>query len=67
MLAPNFFITLKVFEFADKHRGSYNDAIGHVVCPYYYCDGSGFLVCSKFILATNFFIEYFLSYLIWNI
>ena len=32
-----------VFDFADKNRGSYNDAIGRVVCPYYYCDGSGYM------------------------
>ncbi|WKA06859.1 hypothetical protein VitviT2T_024739 [Vitis vinifera] len=34
---------ISVFDFADKNRGSYNDAIGRVVCPYYYCDGSGYM------------------------
>ncbi|RVW40139.1 Endoglucanase 23 [Vitis vinifera] len=36
-------LRLPVFDFADKNRGSYNDAIGRVVCPYYYCDGSGYM------------------------
>ncbi|KAI3471055.1 hypothetical protein Pfo_027718 [Paulownia fortunei] len=31
----------KVFEFADKYRGSYNDSIGSGVCPFY-CDFSGY-------------------------
>ncbi|CAI9774982.1 unnamed protein product [Fraxinus pennsylvanica] len=31
----------KVFEFADKYRGSYNDSIGSSVCPFY-CDYSGY-------------------------
>uniref|UniRef100_A0A2N9HR71 cellulase n=1 Tax=Fagus sylvatica TaxID=28930 RepID=A0A2N9HR71_FAGSY len=30
-----------VFEFADQYRGSYNDGIGHWVCPFY-CDYSGY-------------------------
>ncbi|MED6220256.1 hypothetical protein PIB30_043213 [Stylosanthes scabra] len=30
-----------VFEFADKYRGSYNDSLGHWVCPFY-CDYSGY-------------------------
>ncbi|KAL1324809.1 hypothetical protein HN51_034953 [Arachis hypogaea] len=30
-----------VFEFADKYRGSYNDGLGHWVCPFY-CDYSGY-------------------------
>ncbi|RVW40143.1 Endoglucanase 4 [Vitis vinifera] len=31
-----------VFDFADMYRGSYNDVFGALVCPYYYCDGSGY-------------------------
>uniref|UniRef100_A0A7N0V297 Endoglucanase n=1 Tax=Kalanchoe fedtschenkoi TaxID=63787 RepID=A0A7N0V297_KALFE len=31
----------KVFEFADKHRGSYSDSLGSVVCPFY-CSYSGY-------------------------
>ncbi|KAL2541955.1 Endoglucanase 8 [Abeliophyllum distichum] len=31
----------KVFEFADKYRGSNNDSIGHWACPFY-CDYSGY-------------------------
>ncbi|GMY07781.1 endoglucanase 4-like isoform X1 [Fagus crenata] len=30
-----------VFEFADQYQGSYNDGIGHWVCPFY-CDYSGY-------------------------
>ncbi|KAF8044336.1 hypothetical protein BT93_A2356 [Corymbia citriodora subsp. variegata] len=30
-----------VFQFADKHRGSYNDSLGSAVCPFY-CDFSGY-------------------------
>ncbi|KAL8519188.1 hypothetical protein ACS0TY_010212 [Phlomoides rotata] len=32
---------IKVFQFADKYRGSYNDSIGSGVCPFY-CDYSGY-------------------------
>ncbi|XP_057457016.1 endoglucanase 8-like [Lotus japonicus] len=32
---------IMVFDFADKYRGSYNDSIGHWVCPFY-CDYSGY-------------------------
>ncbi|KAK1261528.1 Endoglucanase 8 [Acorus gramineus] len=32
---------IKVFEFADQHRGSYSDSLGHWVCPFY-CDFSGY-------------------------
>ncbi|KAL9164614.1 hypothetical protein ABFS82_06G116100 [Erythranthe guttata] len=31
----------KVFEFADKYRGSYTDSIGEGACPFY-CDFSGY-------------------------
>ncbi|XP_047337867.1 endoglucanase 1-like [Impatiens glandulifera] len=31
----------KVFEFADKYRGSYSDSLGSVVCPFY-CSYSGY-------------------------
>ncbi|KAK4403496.1 Endoglucanase 8 [Sesamum angolense] len=31
----------KVFEFADKYRGSYNDSMGSGACPFY-CDFSGY-------------------------
>ncbi|XP_059625474.1 endoglucanase 8-like isoform X2 [Cornus florida] len=31
----------KVFEFADKYRGSYNDSVGEAVCPFY-CDFNGY-------------------------
>ncbi|KAK6117757.1 hypothetical protein DH2020_048504 [Rehmannia glutinosa] len=33
----------KVFEFADKFRGSYNDSIGPGACPFY-CDISGYQI-----------------------
>ncbi|KAK6145590.1 hypothetical protein DH2020_022410 [Rehmannia glutinosa] len=33
----------KVFEFADKYRGSYNDSIGPGACPFY-CDISGYQI-----------------------
>ncbi|KAG6422598.1 hypothetical protein SASPL_119176 [Salvia splendens] len=32
---------VKVFKFADKYRGSYNDSIGEGACPFY-CDYSGY-------------------------
>ncbi|XP_047974367.1 endoglucanase 8-like isoform X1 [Salvia hispanica] len=32
---------VKVFEFADKYRGTYNDSIGEGACPFY-CDYSGY-------------------------
>ncbi|KAG6429194.1 hypothetical protein SASPL_107238 [Salvia splendens] len=32
---------IRVFEFADKHRGAYSNGLRHYVCPYY-CDFSGF-------------------------
>ncbi|XP_061340656.1 endoglucanase 8-like [Gastrolobium bilobum] len=31
-----------VFDFANKYRGSYNDSIGAVACPFY-CDFSGYM------------------------
>ncbi|KAM6588901.1 hypothetical protein CsatA_011506 [Cannabis sativa] len=31
----------KVFDFADKHRGSYSDSLNSVVCPFY-CSYSGY-------------------------
>ncbi|KAL5719029.1 cellulase [Ranunculus cassubicifolius] len=31
----------KVFDFADKYRGSYSDSLGSVVCPFY-CSYSGY-------------------------
>ncbi|KAJ1266948.1 hypothetical protein BS78_07G018900 [Paspalum vaginatum] len=32
---------VQVFEFADRHRGSYSDALGGAVCPFY-CSYSGY-------------------------
>ncbi|KAJ6695225.1 ENDO-14-BETA-GLUCANASE [Salix koriyanagi] len=32
---------MKVFDFADRHRGSYSDSLNSVVCPFY-CSYSGF-------------------------
>ncbi|KAK4797020.1 hypothetical protein SAY86_029346 [Trapa natans] len=32
---------IKVFDFADKYRGSYSDSLGSVVCPFY-CSYSGY-------------------------
>ncbi|TQD88759.1 hypothetical protein C1H46_025648 [Malus baccata] len=32
---------MKVFDFADKYRGSYSDSLGSVVCPFY-CSYSGY-------------------------
>ncbi|ONK64537.1 uncharacterized protein A4U43_C07F27130 [Asparagus officinalis] len=32
---------VNVFDFADKHRGSYSDSLGSVVCPFY-CSYSGY-------------------------
>ncbi|XP_048320517.2 endoglucanase 1 [Ziziphus jujuba] len=32
---------MKVFDFADRHRGSYSDALSSVVCPFY-CSYSGY-------------------------
>ncbi|XP_047965356.1 endoglucanase 8-like [Salvia hispanica] len=32
---------VKVFKFADKYRGTYNDSIGEGACPFY-CDYSGY-------------------------
>ncbi|OAY77331.1 Endoglucanase 3 [Ananas comosus] len=32
---------ISVFEFADKHRGSYSDGLNNVVCPFY-CSYSGY-------------------------
>lgn len=36
-------ITPQVFDFADKHRGSYSDSLNSVVCPFY-CSYSGYQV-----------------------
>ncbi|KAL9439690.1 hypothetical protein AB3S75_025199 [Citrus x aurantiifolia] len=33
---------MKVFDFADKYRGSYSDSLNSVVCPFY-CSYSGYL------------------------
>ncbi|KAI3888804.1 hypothetical protein MKX03_002083 [Papaver bracteatum] len=33
--------SMKVFDFADQHRGSYSDSLNSVVCPFY-CSYSGF-------------------------
>ncbi|KAL6986499.1 Esterase/lipase/thioesterase [Sarracenia purpurea var. burkii] len=33
--------SMRVFDFADKHRGSYSDSLGSVVCPFY-CSYSGY-------------------------
>uniref|UniRef100_A0A7N0UTG0 Endoglucanase n=1 Tax=Kalanchoe fedtschenkoi TaxID=63787 RepID=A0A7N0UTG0_KALFE len=33
---------IKVFEFADKYRGSYADSVGQGVCPFY-CDFNGYM------------------------
>ncbi|CAN6480414.1 unnamed protein product [Victoria cruziana] len=32
---------IKVFDFADEHRGAYSDSLGSVVCPFY-CSYSGY-------------------------
>ncbi|PSR91053.1 Endoglucanase [Actinidia chinensis var. chinensis] len=32
---------VKVFEFADKHRGAYSASLSHAVCPFY-CDVNGY-------------------------
>ncbi|KAH6759575.1 glycosyl hydrolase 9B1 [Perilla frutescens var. hirtella] len=32
---------IKVFEFADKHRGAYSSSLGYAVCPFY-CDVNGY-------------------------
>ncbi|KAM1234528.1 hypothetical protein ACFX2J_004094 [Malus domestica] len=32
---------VRVFEFADRHRGAYSASLHHVVCPFY-CDVNGF-------------------------
>lgn len=38
------YMDYKVFEFADKHRGSYNNStVGPFVCPFY-CDYNGYQV-----------------------
>ncbi|KAH7537880.1 hypothetical protein FEM48_Zijuj03G0140000 [Ziziphus jujuba var. spinosa] len=33
---------VQVFQFADTHRGSYNDSIGNATCPFY-CDFNGYM------------------------
>ncbi|KAJ0971128.1 hypothetical protein J5N97_019087 [Dioscorea zingiberensis] len=33
--------SIQVFDFANKYRGSYNDSVGKLVCPFY-CDFSGY-------------------------
>ncbi|MCL7028785.1 hypothetical protein MKW94_014134, partial [Papaver nudicaule] len=33
--------SIKVFDFADQHRGSYSDSLSSVVCPFY-CSYSGY-------------------------
>lgn len=38
-----FIVCLKVFEFADKHRGSYSFGLKKYVCPFY-CSYSGYQV-----------------------
>ncbi|KAL6539066.1 Esterase/lipase/thioesterase [Orobanche minor] len=32
---------IKVFEFADRHRGAYSSGLGYAVCPFY-CDVNGY-------------------------
>lgn len=32
---------IKVFEFADKHRGAYSSSLAYAVCPFY-CDNNGY-------------------------
>lgn len=32
---------IKVFEFADKHRGAYSSSLSYAVCPFY-CDNNGY-------------------------
>lgn len=44
---------IRVFEFADKYQGSYNDSIGRWVCPYY-CDFNGYQVCIASISPTSY-------------
>ncbi|KAK1577061.1 hypothetical protein Q3G72_018721 [Acer saccharum] len=59
----------QVFQFADQHRGSYNESIGPAVCPFY-CDFSGFMDdliwgAAWLYKATN--TEYYLKYVLENI
>lgn len=37
------FTMMQVFDFADRHRGSYSDSLSSVVCPFY-CSYSGYHV-----------------------
>ncbi|KAK4788417.1 hypothetical protein SAY86_019736 [Trapa natans] len=59
----------QVFEFADKHRGSYNDSLGHWVCPFY-CDFSGYTdeliwAAAWLFVATK--RPYYWSYVVHNV
>ncbi|KAK4836925.1 hypothetical protein QYF36_001400 [Acer negundo] len=59
----------QVFQFADQHRGSYNESIGPAVCPFY-CDFSGFMDdliwgAAWLYKATN--TKYYLKYVLENI
>nr|KYP67903.1 Endoglucanase 8 [Cajanus cajan] len=58
-----------VFDFADKYRGSYNDSLGHWVCPFY-CDFSGYqdeLVWGAAWLLKATKLPYYLDYIAKNI
>ncbi|KAI4383067.1 hypothetical protein MLD38_008947 [Melastoma candidum] len=61
---------IKVFEFADTYRGSYNDSIGKVVCPFY-CSYNGYQDdllwgAAWLFSATNYFRYWNYSYKYWN-
>lgn len=52
-------MTPQVFDFADRHRGSYSDSLNSVVCPFY-CSYSGYHVRRRILFASS-FVYYYLT------
>ena len=50
------FTMMQVFDFADRHRGSYSDSLNSVVCPFY-CSYSGYNVRLLHLLLALFILR----------
>lgn len=50
------FTMMQVFDFADRHRGSYSDSLNSVVCPFY-CSYSGYHVRLLHLLLALFILR----------
>lgn len=47
---------MQVFDFADRHRGSYSDSLNSVVCPFY-CSYSGYQVRNSISLIVFYYLK----------